>query len=191
MEKNIFNKGDFVKYVTYSTSKEFKFGIFEGVELPTSNEYSKKYSLALFYDSNKYFSNLDNGVGWGYQPFLDIASKDKPCDKQIDTLEEDSWWKVCSDEEKEAALRILEDYGYAWNEETMEVIDLKTGEIVHKIIVPKIEYNGEIIKPIEENLKDKLKQATLAQNSQKTTSSYYSGNYSYGYQGYNRLEYWD
>ena len=39
MESKFFNKGDFVKYTSYNGSKEFKFGIFEGID--TSTTYSK------------------------------------------------------------------------------------------------------------------------------------------------------
>ena len=188
MESKFFNKGDFVKYTSYNGSKEFKFGIFEGID--TSTTYSKKYSLALFYDSNKYYSKLDDERGWGYKPSMEVATKDNPCSKTTDTLQEDSWWKLCTDEEKEYALQLLEDYGYAWNEETMEIIDLKTGEILHKIVTPKIEYNGEVIKPMETVLRFKLKENVIKQNK-KSSTSYYNNEYTYGYQGYRYNDWYD
>ena len=98
MANKVFNKGDFLKYSTYNGAAEGRvaFGIFEGVDLAPEYQYTKKFSLAAFYDSYKYCSNLNNGVGWGYGPSLEVATKDKPCEKTIDTLVEDSWWTVCT-----------------------------------------------------------------------------------------------
>jgi hypothetical protein len=192
MEKKIFNKGDFIKYSAYSSTNDgtkFAFGIFEGVDLAPEFQYTKKLSLAAFYDSWKYCSNLDNGVGWGYQPVLEIASQNKPCEKTIDTICEDSWWTVCTPLEKKRALEILAKYDVDWNEEEMTLTNVKTGEILHRIIIPKLEYNGDVIKPICHELKTKLKTAVLSKNKTSCSSSYPSQYNPYGYNGYD--EYYD
>ena len=180
MEKRIFEKGDFIKYTTYNSDNKFRFGIFEGIDLEPTYQYTKKYSLAAFYDSYKYCSHMDNAVGWGYQPFFEVATNEKNCERTIDTDKEDSWWTICTDEEKEQALQILKDYGYEWNEELLAIVDIETGEIVHKIITPKLEYNGEEIKPINNELKDKLKKSVLSKNK-ATNYTYPNSNYAYGY----------
>lgn len=192
MEKKIFNKGDFIKYSTYNSANDdtkFAFGIFEGVDLAPEFQYTKKLSLAAFYDSWKYCSNLDNGVGWGYQPVLEIASQNKPCEKTIDTICEDSWWTVCTPLEKKRALEILAKYGVDWNEEEMTLTNVETGEVLHRIIVPKLEYNGDVIKPICNELKTKLKTAVLSKNKTSYSSSYPNQYNAYGYNGYD--EYYD
>jgi hypothetical protein len=189
-EKKTFNKGDFVKYSSYNSATDNKvtFGIFEGVDLAPEYQYTKKFSLAAYYDSYKYCSNLDNGIGWGYAPSLDVATKEKPCEKTIDTLEEDSWWSLCTPIEKKNAIEILASYGYEWDEELLALVDTNTGEIVHKIIIPKIEYNGETIKPICKEYKSKLKKSII--DKSKPT---YHGNTQYGCYGYDPYdeENWD
>lgn len=181
--KKIFNKGDFIKYRSYNDDdKKVTFGIFEGVDLAPEYQYTKKFSLAAYYDSYKYCRNLNNGTGCGYGPELDIATKEKQCQKTIDTLMEDSWWTLCTPIEKKNAIEILACYGYEWNEEQLALVDINTREIVHKIIIPKIEYNGETIKPICEEYKNKLKMAVKHPHS--STNYRYSPQYSYyGYNG--------
>lgn len=191
MEKKIFNKGDFIKYSTYNSANDntkFAFGIFEGVDLAPEYQYTKKLSLAAFYDSYKYCNNLNNEVGWGYKPVLEIASPNKPCEKTIDTVCEDSWWTICTPLEKQRALEILASYGIDWNEEEMTLTNVETGEILHRIIVPKLEYNGDIIKPICNELKSKLRTAVLSKNKASYSSSYPNQYNAYGYNGYDE---WD
>jgi hypothetical protein len=192
MEKKIFNKGDFIKYSTYNSTNDntkFAFGIFEGVDLAPEYQYTKKLSLAAYYDSWKYCSNLNNGDGWGYQPFLEVASQNKPCEKTIDTICEDSWWTVCTPLEKKRALEILASYGIDWDDEEMTLTNVETGEILHRIIVPKIEYNGDVIKPICDELKTKLKTAVLSKNKASYSPSYHNQYNAYGYNGY--YDEWD
>lgn len=177
MEKQTFNKGDFLKYTSYSATGAdvFRFGIFEGIDLEPSYQYTKKYSLAVFYDGRKYCQEKD-GSGWDYRAVLEVTKNGKYCEKTIDTLCEDTWWAICTPEEKERAIRILALYGYEWNEELMSLIDTNTGEVVHKIIVPKLEYKGDTIKPIREDLKNKLKHSVISKNTY-TASPYYHNRY--------------
>ena len=65
---------------------------------------------------------------------------------------------------------------------------MNTGEIVHKIIIPKIEYNGETIKPICEEYKSKLKKSIIDKAKPN-----YRVNPQYGYNGYDPYdeENWD
>lgn len=187
MEKKIFNKGDFIKYSTYNSANDdtkFAFGIFEGIDLAPEYQYTKKLSLAAFYDSYKYCNNLDNEVGWGYKPVLEIASSNKPCEKTIDTVCEDTWWTICTPLEKQRALEILASYGIDWDEEEMTLTNVETGEILHRIIIPKIEYNGDVIKPICNELKSKLRTAVLSKNKASYSSSYPNQYNVYGYNGY-------
>lgn len=189
-----FNKGDFIKYTVYngSTVNKVTFGIFEGIDLAPEFQYTKKYSLAAYYDSWKYSSNINNGAGWGYAPFLEIAMDDKPCEKTIDTLKEDSWWKLCTQEEKQNAIAILAAYGYEWNEELLAIVDTNTGEIVHKIIVPKLEYNGEIIKPICKEFKNKLRSSLVKKTNVAAATPCYRGNpYAHSCDPYYDDENWD
>ena len=174
-----FKKGDFVKYATYSDQDKFTFGIFEGVDLAPQWKYAKKYSLVAYYDSKQYTQDKYNLVKYEYKPTLSVARDDcnQECAKTIDTLKEDSWWKLCTNEDKKRANEILKSYGYEWNDETMELIDLETGEILHQIKTPKLEYNGNPIKPIDESFKNILKKAALSQ----IKTSYYTNQYQYGY----------
>ena len=192
MEKKTFNKGDFIKYTAYSGNNNVTFGIFEGVDLAPEFQYTKKYSLVLYYDSHKYCSNGGENGGWGYKAVLDIGKDGKQCEKTIDTMEEDSWWSLCTPTEKREAIETLASYGYEWNEELMALVDVESGEIVHKIIIPKIEYHGDTIKPIGHDLKNKLKKSVLAKN--KTTSAahnpYAYNMYGTGYGDYEN-EIWD
>lgn len=180
MEKKTFNKGDFVKYCAYNgDTKKVTFGIFEGVDLNPEYQYSKKYSLLLYYDSYQYVSNANrqpNGQMWSYQPVLDISTKNKPCEKTIDTLVEDTWWSLCTPEEKANAINILENYGYTWDDSLLALIDTETAEIVRQIFIPKIEYNGDTIKPMDNSFKNKLKAAVLKKNP-KTPAYNYGGGY--------------
>ena len=183
-----FEKGDFVKYSAYSSDLNTKitFGIFEGVNLTPEYEYSKKLTLAAYYDSYKYCNHMDNEIGWGYGPVLEVATKDKPCEKTVDTYVEDKWWSLCTKEEKEQAIEILEkQYNIKWDEENMALIDMKSGEILHRIVTPKLEYLGDIIKPICSTLKTKLKNFVKSKN--KTTysgSGYPAYDNAYGYGRY-------
>lgn len=196
MEKRAFSKGDFIKYTAYNGSEgSINFGVFEGVDLAPEYQYTKKYSLALYYDSHKYCNNLDNGVGWGYAPVLEIATNGKEVSKHTDSLVEDSWWSICTPLEKEKAIAILADNGYEWDEENLALVKADTHEIVHKIIVPKIEYNGDMIKPICKELKSKLANAVRNKNKSSYGATSYRGYPYYGYcgEGYNpdSDEYWD
>jgi hypothetical protein len=184
--KRKFEKGDFLKY----ENKPGSFVIFEGVDLLPTYQYTKKFSVAAHYDPSKYCEN-ENGVGWSTRPFLEIAKSNKPCEKTLDSLEEDYFWKVCTETEKAAAIQKLRDYGYEWDEESLSIVDMETGEVVHKIIVPKLEYNGDVIKPICDEFKELLTDYVISKN---TYSSSYGGcNTPYGYQGRDMYEndYWD
>lgn len=179
MAKKIFNKGDFLKY----ENKPGSFVIFEGIDLMPTYQYTKKLSVAAHFDPSKYCEN-ENGVGWGTRPFLEVAKSNKPCEKTIDTFEEDYFWKICTEAEKAAAIEKLRAYGYEWDDETLSIIDIETGEIVHKIIVPKLEYNGDIIKPMCNEFKDLLKDFVISKNKFCSSGCGYN---QYMYDN----EYWD
>lgn len=152
-EKKTFNKGDFVKYSSYNSATDNKvtFGIFEGVDLAPEYQYTKKFSLAAYYDSYKYCSNLDNGIGWGYAPSLDVATKEKPCEKTIDTLEEDSWWSLCTPIEKKNAIEILASYGYEWDEELLALVDTNTVKLFIKSSYLRLSIT---VKPLNQSVRN-------------------------------------
>ena len=177
MEK-FFEKGDFVKYSTYSNSDKVTFGIFEGVDLEPQCQYAKKYSLVLYYDSNQYCPSTQYGGATEYRPTLNAPINHKPCAKTIDTVKEDNWWKLCTEEDKKKALEILESYGYEWNEELLALVDMESGEIVYKIVAPRLAYHGETIRPIPQEFKDKLKKSIIEKVKTTPTTRYpYYGEY--------------
>jgi len=189
MEKRTFQKGDFIKYRAYNdTTDKITFGIFEGNDLAPQYQYTKKLSLVLYYDSKKY--SQDKAGQWGYRPSLEIAKDGNECEKTIDTTIEDSWWSICTEEEKEFALQILSANGYIWDEATMTLFDKDTNEVVHKIVVPKNEYNGNIIKPISDWFMDKLRKFVISKNAfgSYAGTPNYGGGYHPQYGYYNE---WD
>lgn len=161
----MFNKGDFLKYDT----KPGSFVIFEGLDLMTTYQYNKKYSVAVYFDPSKYCEN-ENGVGWGVRPVLEVASPAKHCEKTVDTLVEDYFWKRCTETEKQEALLKLAEYGLLWDEEKLELINIETKNVVYKIISPKLEYNGDVIKPIRGDFKGLLKSSVLSKNTYTSTN---------------------
>lgn len=183
--KRKFKKGDFLKYDT----KPGAFAIFEGIDLLPTYSYTKQFSVVAFFDPRKYCQN-ENGVGWSSRPFLEISRDNKPCEKTIDTLEEDYFWKLCTETEKDMALATLEEYGYEWDEEQMALIDIKTKKIVHKIVVPKLEYNGAVIKPISNEFKKQLHNYVASKNKSAYSNTYYHQGGYYQRDMYEN-EYWD
>ena len=178
MARNKFEKGDFVTW----TNKPGSFGIYEGNNLSESSSY-KRLTLALYFDPSKLI-RLENGT-YEEVEHIEIASDDKKCEKTLDTEYEDYWWHKLTPTQYENAISTLEKLGYRWDEENLELINIETQQVVKKIFIPKIEYNGEIIKPITKNLKDKLNNFVKTKN--KNTTSYYP-NYCYGQQ---YEEFWD
>ena len=146
-----FIPGDFIT----NSNKPGSFAIFEGIESESISSTYKKYSVIAYYDPRKYMELPDGS--WGSIPNMDVATSTTRCDQLVDGDSDSFWWSVCTPQEKERALGILEDYGYYWNEDLLSIIDKKTGEIVRNIIQPKIEYNGETVKPISKKLKNLLR----------------------------------
>jgi len=171
-----FNPGDFVK----RSNRKGSFMIYEGKDV--SNTYAKKLTLAVAYDPEKYMQK-PNSYGYEYVPYLDEPKNGQACETTIDTDKEDNWISLCTQEEKEEAIEILEQYGYVWDEENLALVDMVTGEIIKKIYVPDNKYHGETIKPITNNSKDVLKKFCIDKNK-KTYSSYYNHNYQCS-------DYWD
>lgn len=167
--KKIFERGDFVRYI----NKPNSFGIYEGIDLDPSMKYTKKYSLVLFFDPSKYGQHGDGG-GWSSKPVMELPSDDKPCPKTIDTDKEDYSWRLCRPTEIEDAIKKMAEFNLEWDKETMSLIDTETGEIIHKVVVPKLEYKGNIIKPICEKFKKIIKKYVIKENKPN-----------YGYGGYN------
>lgn len=176
-EKRTFKQGDFVTY----DNKPGSFVIFEGIDNSTSTY--KKLSVIVNYDPSKYRQH-DDGV-YRSSPFLEVATKDTRCEKTLDEDKETYWVRLCTPGEKERALAKLEEYGYAWNEELMAIVNKDTGEIIRKVVTPKVEYHGEIIRPITAKFKKLLRMFCIETNRKK-----YSYQNSGGYGGYGRYG-WD
>ena len=171
-EYRVFQKGDFIT----ETNKPGSFFIYEGINLSPSY---KKLSIIAQYDPSKY-RKQDDGEYYS-SPFLEIATNNSKCDKSLYEDKETYWCKICTPEQKEKALEVLRNYGYSWDDETLSIIDINTGEVVRKVTEPKTEYNGETVKPITKKLKDLLRGLCVESNKKKY--SYSGGGSSYPYQG--------
>lgn len=174
---HMFTKGEFIT----NTNKPGSFAIFEGIECESYGN-TRKYSAIAYYDPNRYMESPD-GSGWGYQPFIEVATAKTRCTQTVDGGET-YWWKSCSAEEIEEAFGVLHDYGYYWNEDLNSIIDRKTGEIIRTVSEPIIKYNGDVVKPISKKFKDLLKYVCDKITEKK---------YSYQYQGAYRsmYDFWD
>lgn len=180
--KRTFKKGDFIT----NTNKPGSFAIFEGIERESYTT-SKKFSVIVYYDPNKYCEN-QNGSGWDYQKFLEVATTKTRCDQTVDG-EESYWWKLCTEEEIEKAIQVLWDYGYCWNEKLLCIVNRETGEVVRPITEPNLKYNGETVRPISKRLKDLLIGACKKMIEKKY--SYSSNYYQVCYGGFWDGECWD
>jgi hypothetical protein len=166
-----FEKGDFVTWI----NKPGCFGIYEGKNLNDNSLYTKKMTLLAFFDPSKY---TDTEEGYKTIPFLDVSKDKHVCEKTMDTEKEDYWWHKATKEQKENAMNILAEWGYYWDEENLALVKIDTGEIIKRIIIPKLEYNGEVVKPICDSFKDKLVDFVKLKNKPTTTT------YNYGHQNY-------
>ena len=164
-----FERGEFLR----KDSKKGSFMIFEGNNLSDSSY--KRLSLICYYDPECFQMGA---IGYESKPKLEIATKAAPCTTTIDTEEEDFWVKRCSPNEKAAALEVLKQHGLYWNEETFELVDIETGEVVRRLIIPDNTYHGEIIKPISERFKELIKKWVI---SKLKPSYYHNPNYNYDY----------
>jgi hypothetical protein len=164
-----FEVGDFLK----KDNKKGSFMIYEGNDLNTNSTF-KKLSLLCYYDPESF---KQNNIGvYEYQPILEVEDKNSPCSTTIDTDAEDFWVKKCSDLEKNAAIKILFDhYGLLWNEETLELIDAESGEVIRKIVVPDNTYYGQIVRPITKKFKELMKKYCFDKN--KLTYNPYNRGY--------------
>jgi hypothetical protein len=169
--KRAFRRGEFVT----NANKPGSFAIFEGIKIETNSVFDK-YSVIVAYDPNKY-RELPSG-GWASQPYLDVATSTTRCEQSVDGDTSSSWWRPCTEREVEAAIEILESYGYHWDEESLSIIDTTTGEVVRTVITPEAKYNGEIVRPISRKLKELLKK--VCDEITKKKYSYQNAHY-YGF----------
>ena len=181
-DKRFFEKGDFVT----NPNKPGSFAIFEGIECESYSSL-KKYSAIAAYDPSK-FQEITKG-NWETLPYLEVATKTTRCSTKIDGDAPSYWFRLCTEKEKENALNVLQDYGYYWNEDLLSIISKDTGEIIRTIADPKIEYNGNVIKPISRKLKDMLK--NVCDSIIKKKYSYNSETYYSCYGGFWDGEIWD
>ena len=110
-----------------------------------------------------------------------MATKNKTCEKTIDTDESCYWTRKCNAEEIEAALRTMKEYGLIWDEENLSVLDEDSKKVLAKVRIPTIEYKGQIIKPMTDKFKKLLRLFCLEKNKKVDYSRY---SYEYG-------RYWD
>ena len=177
-----FKKGEFLT----NTNKPGSFVIFEGIE-DESCSTMKKYSTLVSYDPSKYREN-PNGGGWITSPYLDVSTNAIRCTQTVDGDTNSYWWRPCTQQEIEKAISILNDYGYYWNEDMLSIIAKDTGEIVSTVAEPKLEYNGEVVKPISQKFKELLSKVChgIIEKKYSYRTTYYSG-----YAGFWDEEYWD
>lgn len=180
--KRDFKKGEFIM----NTNKPGSFAIFEGIEAESYSA-TKKYSVIVSYDPSKY-RELPTG-GWGSLPYIEVATKCTRCETTVDGDTSSYWWRPCTESEKEKAIGVLQEYGYYWNEELLSIIDKETGEIVRTVVEPKIEYNGEVVKPISQKLRSLLKRVCdeITKKRYSYQSTYYGGCCGGFWEG----DYWD
>ena len=164
-EKKPFQKGDFLK----KNNKKGSFMIYEGDNL--SKTTLKKMSLVVYYDPEAFERN-ENGV-YEQMKKLYVGDKYKPSSETIDTEKEDYWVSLCNEEEIQAAHQKLQEYGYKWDAEKMELTKIENGEIVRKIIVPDNTYYGHTIKPSPSQFKDLAQKYCQEENKVTTTYQYY------------------
>ena len=167
-EKRVFKQGDFLK----KNNKEGSFMIYEGNNM--SETTYKKMTLICCYDPEKY---MMTSAGYSHVPHLEVATPTKRCEETIDTEQEDYWISICSDEERMRAERILLRYGYEWDAESLSLVDVETGEVVKKIVIPDNTYYGQIIKPISDAFKAILKRFCITKNKTTYSSQYANGGY--------------
>lgn len=163
-EKRVLKEGDFIK----RDNRKGSFMIYEGRNI--SDTCVKKLTLVCAYDPEKYMQTSTGG--YDHVPYLDVANKRKPCGETIDTDKEDYWISLCTPTEKADAIEILEQYGYIWDEENMALVDMVTGEIIKRIVIPDNKYYGEIIKPITDDSKNLLKKFCLEKSKPVYNPSY-------------------
>ena len=158
-----FERGDFLK----KDNKKGSFMIYEGNNISETSY--KKMTLLCAFDPEKYM--LRNGT-YDKVPFLEVGTKAKPCAETITSDEEDFWVKKCSESEKQAALKVLREHGYVWIEKTFELVDVETGEVVRKIVIPDETYHGEIIHSNGNKFKDIIKDWCTSKIPPKTIYTY-------------------
>lgn len=146
--RRAFRRGDFLT----KNNKKGSFMIYEGNNLSESTY--KRMTLVCLYDPEKY---VMGDVGYETKPYLEVASINKPCTETVDTEQEDYWISICTDIQKQEALNILAKYGYYWKEDTLELVDMRTGELIRKVIIPDDKYYGQIIKPSSKKFKELAK----------------------------------
>jgi hypothetical protein len=172
-----FRPGDFITF----SNKPGAFAIYEGIDVSISSTF-KRYTAILSYDPSKY---TQTDEGYRMVPSLEVSSKLRNCEKTIDTNESTYWTRKCTKEEVEKALEVMKTYGYEWDYKTLSIVAIGTGDVIAKVHFPKIEYTGQIIKPMTEKFKNMLKMFCI--NKNKTTaydSDYYSRYWNYE-------EYWE
>lgn len=176
-----FKKGDFITYNT----KKGSFVIYEGCDVST-NSNMKKLTIGAWFDPEKWTNDpIENR--WRYMPFFEHSTKNKNCEKSIDTDIQTYWWRYCTEEEKENAIKKLEEYGLSWNEETLSLVSLETGETVYTLCEPNISYDGKVINLISKKRFSSLVNFCVTKN--KSAYDYSRGGY-YPH-NYNPYDFWD
>ena len=163
-----FKPGDFICCKT----DRGHFFIYEGDKVKESQYYTTfNYSVALEYD-DRHYMKLGDG-NWGYGKMLKLNGKDGILTVDYDC---DNWrYDLMTDVEKEQALSKLEEFGYHWNDESKELCDTESGEIIFKIVMPSFDYNNELVRLMTSQRRLFL---MMVCNKPLTTPAY---NYNYEY----------
>jgi len=163
-EKRMFKPGDFLT----KFNKKGSFMIYEGNDLSQSTY--KRITVVCSYDPEKY---VMGDMGYEQKPELMVGSPTKACSDTLDTDREDYWIHFCTEQEKAQAIEILKKYHLAWNAETLELVDIDTGEVVRKVTLPDNKYYGQVIKPISEDLKSLIKKCCISKLTPAYPTTYY------------------
>lgn len=162
--------GDFVTH----TNRPGTFGIYEGYNKSRDNNcFFNQYSLALYFEPNKFQSTPS---GYKEAPSLEINSLTTTCKKTIDTESENYWWKKLTKTQRIEADEKLKEYGFMWDDETLSLIVIETGEIIYQYkdndndALPTPMYNGEVINPSNKEFRDILMKTV--KKAAKTTCIY-------------------
>jgi hypothetical protein len=160
-----------------------RYYLFEGKTVEKLNGSVTYYSVIAEYDPKKCTRTKE---GWGFVEHFDVASVTNQL--AIPSDREDVTYRLANEREKAKFLDILDSYGYFWDAKTSTLTEIDGGEVVHTVVMPKTEYNGEVISPLSGIHQEMLKNFCTEKNMDHDYSHSYAG---YGYNYHNYGDYWE
>lgn len=138
-----FKPGDFIR-MTYLNQGAF--AIFQGKEVIGQYGYPT-YTTLVYYNPSKY---QEVEGKWVARPYLSVAREGSRFFDTVTVKCEGPSFEICTDKEKAEAIELLKAYGYGWDDEQKMLFYLQSGEIINKIVVPVVKYDGTEIAPNNE-----------------------------------------